>query len=245
MSKTIIITAHGRMDTSRICPPLGVNLLTHCKPGEPHVGVLGKINEFSMFKTPNLLYEYIFSRPDYTSQGEWYRQGSPVPNVVLSPLPQGQMIKNWSWQKSYVLNHYRKECVYDLKTIPNSPYATTDFTGITLPEIQQEAERINFSKLSNRINLIKDYDVAIISYTVHLNINNHLCALTRSVNGRVFVLDYEIGPSCGGTKPGVSDDWCLNDAIQDIRTLHGHVIDGHYIDLNGVDSIVLKTCLSS
>ncbi len=68
-----------------------------------------------------------------------------------------------------------------------------------------------------------------------------MCSITSSTNGRVHIFDYEMGPSLCGIVPTNSDNWNVLDAINDIRNFN---MSGQ-IDLSGVESIMLKTCLLS
>jgi len=244
MSKTIIVTGHGRVSPgSKVT--LTKNLLTNCKFGEVHYGRLVDIKDLSIFHNPHLLYDYLFSSPDYTSQGEWINKNTQIPDVILSPMPAipGQTAKNASWQKPYVLDHYKKTCIYELKNVPGNTYQYLDATNmhqVTLHEVEAEASRIGFLPLLNRIHLVREYESNMKASANFVNINNHACSLTVSNNDRVYIFDYETGPSMGGIFQNISDDWSLSNAIIDIEqwgTNHG-------IPLAGVNTVVVKTCLS-
>ncbi len=241
MSKIIVITGHGRIEPNTQIV-LQKNLLTTCKFGEVHNGKFVKVNELSIFTNPNLLYEYIFSSDDYTSQGEWISYNTAIPNIVFTPLDNTQMVKNWSWQQPYVVNHFRKACIYELKNIPNNNYQHVNFTNInqiTLADVGLEAKNINFFPLINRVALIDDYLGNTTNYQgQQANINGHICSVTSSTNNRVHIFDYEMGPSLG--VGGALDNWNISDAITDIENFG--MQSG--IDLAGAESIIAKTCLS-
>ena len=243
MSKTIVITGHGRIEPLNPIT-LQNNLLTVCKFGEVHSGNFVKINELGIFTQPNLLYEYVFHKEDYTVQGEYKSINMQIPNIVFTPLDNTQSVKNWSWQKPYVVNHLRKMCIYDLKNIPNNNYQHVDFNNInniSLIDILNEAQNISFFPLINRTQLIDDYSNNMNNYNNgFFDINNHLCSITSSINNRVHIVDYEMGPSMNGQIPNVSDNWNILDVVNDVEQFG----QNNGIDLAGAESIIVKACLS-
>lgn len=168
--------------------------------------------------------------------------GTTIPNIILTPLDSTQITKNWSWQKSYVENHLRKMCIYELKNIPNNNY-NIDFTSmnqIAITHINIEAKKINYIPLLNHLMLTNDYLSDTNNYQGYqANINNHICSITSSTNNRVHIFDYEMGPSVNGTI-NASDNWNILDAVTDIENFRLN----NSIDLAGAESIVVKACLS-
>ena len=228
MSKSIVITAHGNIDTSTKIK-LPINLITSCKFGEIHTSKHLKFNELSIFTNPNLLYEYVLNGDDYCTQGDLLYKNIEFPNIILSPFEINQPQKAWSWQRPNVENHFRKMCVYELKDIPDNKYdiSYNNINTISLADIEQESIKINFVPLMNHIAIINNY-LDNTKYLTGVNVNNHLCSLTIC-NNNSFIFDYELG-----------GQWNISDAINDI----GQFASDNSIDLAGLDSIVLKSCLS-
>ena len=135
-------------------------------------------------------------------------------------------------------------CVYELKNIPNNNYQYVDCTNInqvTLANVTLEANNIKFFPLINRVNLVNDYLNDTNNYQgQQFNVNNHMCSVTSSINNRVHIFDYEMGPSLNGNNINVSDNWNILDAVNDIENFGFN----NGINLAGADSIIVNACLS-
>lgn len=243
--KAIILTAHGTT-VKDLTITLPIDLITSCKIGETHQGKHLSFANLSIFSNKYFLYDYLLTgnEGDYTNQGEVITQSTPIPHINLLPCSSDQYIKKWSWQKPYVLEHFRKMCIYDIKDIPGNPYKIdyTNVNSITLSGIASETStdpilKKNF-KLVNQVSILNDYNINTVYKPSALLDSFHVASVTTIRNSGIMIFDYETGPSAITNKKE-DDIWPLSDAITSISTY----CTNNDIDLTGVDSFILKACL--
>lgn len=239
-ASSIVIAAHARVDraTSMTLPR---TLLTSCKFGELHSAKHLDFKDISIFTNPLFLYEYIFSGTSYVDKGEIVLATKPMPGIVLTPLSAGQPSKKFSWQKPCVEEHLRKMCVYELRDVPENPARIThiNFDAITLDMLKAHPLVSTASPaLWTHIRIAELYSAHTTSISVIVDSAGHRCDMTTTTSG-CYIFDYETGPSAMGL--GTSDDWNITDAVPAIENYLTTVCG---VDLTGVDSIILESCLA-
>lgn len=240
-AKTLILTAHGVADkTDKMKLP--IDLITTCKFGETHSGKHLTFSDLNIFTNKNFLYKYLLTNDDdYTNQGEFIRKGTEVPMIIVTPYSSGQAVKNWSWQKPYIEQHFMKMCIYELIGRPSYTYKLDQIKHdlSNWGKIKDHAREKDDIKLLTELSIIEQYSQDTHSQILKVD-NAHVCLLTHVHSSGTLILDYEAGPSKTiGANP-INDQWELPKAIASISDF----CTSHSIDLSGLDSFVLKACLN-
>jgi hypothetical protein len=198
-----------------------------------------EFRDISIFTDPRLLYDYVLDGKSYADRGEVLSPGTNFPNVVLTSCAVNDPSKAWSWQKGCVSSHLTKMCIYELKDIQGitSPINFTNIGAITLNSIRHFGA--THMSLANHIAMVDAYSASTHSLPGVVDVGGgHLCSITTTTNGLFHIFDYEVGPSLG--TGGVVDNWSITDAITGINGYLG----ANGVDLTGIESYVLKACLS-
>lgn len=236
---SLVITAHGHLDRSGATRTLPYTLITGCKFGEIHAPKHLTFSDLSIFLNPLSLRDYILQGKDYTDKGEVVVPGVTIPNISLSPLVPTDIAKAWSWQRPNVAAHLGKLCAYELRDIPSNPCGVNylNIGTYTLYTIKTHAATLRHFSLITHVDMAELY-IANSQYMHQISIDpTHICSATNTTSG-CYIFDYEVGPTSFGL--GASDHWGFVDAITGVT----NYLANSGVDLTGLDSVYLKSCLS-
>lgn len=234
--KTIVINAHGKIDSNQQVFKLSTNLITTCKLGEVYYAKLLTFQEVSIFEKPDYLYKYILNGENYLNKGVLYSKNSNMLDVVLSPMKHIESVKILSWQKPYMVEHLTKLCRYELSE--DSKYKNIinpfNINKISLKEIEKEAEINENLSLFSSVEIVKSYNDNY-QYKNPIYIGGHVCSITYNNDRSVNIIDYEDKGLFN-----IKEEWSLSQFIVDLDVY----ANNYDLELSGAESIVLKACLS-